>query len=342
MPVNIKINLHSTIEKLFRLLFLLPGNFSKFIDVFVFIYFKPTLMRTVATLVFMALLPVLSIKAQRPIVVYEDTLRFGNSGVPAITVSIPEADYEKTLRNWIREQETGTRSKVVTEGSSMSIFGANFKDISSTPVNVYSTLANKDTALLLTVAFELKKDEYVGKGSGETELAKAKIYMFNFSKNQYLDFANEELKAEQAKLRTIEKDLSSLQSNESKLARSIAKNNRAVLRERERLTGLNNDLTTASAAIAEHTGQLAEIPDETERQEKEKYIKGLEKDKKKIQRSIRSSENKLKKANSAIDKANRDLPRNDKTQERIRQQIAAQEAVVQKYVDKVNRIRSYK
>ena len=298
-------------------------------------------MRTFSTLVFLIVFTAVSLLGQKPIEVYEDTLQLVNAGIPALTVNIPEVDYNNTLRTWIRELESGTKSKVLTEGNNMSIFGANFKDISPTPVNVYSTLTNKDTALILTVAFELRRDEYVGKGSGETELSNAKIYMFNFSKNQYLEFANEELKAEQGKLRAIEKDLSSLQSSESRIARSLARNNRNVLREKEGLIALNNDLTTASAAIAEHTSLLATMPEGTARDEKEKYIKGLERDKRKLQRTIRSSENRLKKANNAIDKANRDLPRNDKTQDRIRQQISAQEAVVQQYTDKVNRIRAY-
>ena len=298
-------------------------------------------MRTFSTLVFLIVFTAVSLLGQKPIEVYEDTLQLVNAGIPALTVNIPEVDYNNTLRTWIRELESGTKSKVLTEGNNMSIFGANFKDISPTPVNVYSTLTNKDTALILTVAFELRRDEYVGKGSGETELSNAKIYMFNFSKNQYLEFANEELKAEKGKLRAIEKDLSSLQSSESRIARSLSRNNRNVVREKERLISLNNDLTTLSAAITEHSSQLATMPDGAARDEKEKYIKGLEKDKKKLQRAIRSSENRLKKANNAIDKANRDLPRNDKTQDRIRQQISAQEAVVQQYTDKVNRIRAY-
>lgn len=299
-------------------------------------------MKRIYTLLLLLALTTLFLKAQMPITVYEDTLQFGSSVAPGITVNIPEADYEKTLRNWIREQESGTKSKVVTESNGMSIFGANIKDISATPVNIYSTLVKQESELLLSVAFELRKDEYISLNTGEGDLAKAKAYLFNFSKNQYLDFASEELKVEQSKLRSIEKDLSSLQSRESRLSRSLGKSNRTVVRERDRLVVLNNDLTTASAAIAEHSSQLSTMLPGTGRDEKEKYIKNLEKDRKKLQRSIRSSENRMKKANSAIDKANRDLPRNDRTQERIKEQFSEQQAVVQTYTDKLNRIRAYK
>ncbi|MBW6500009.1 MAG: hypothetical protein K0B05_01340 [Bacteroidales bacterium] len=299
-------------------------------------------MKRIYTFLLLLAITALCLKAQLPINVYEDTLQFGSSVAPGITVNIPEADYDKALRSWIREQESGTKSKVVTENNGMSIFGANIKDISATPVNIYSTLVKQESELLLSVAFELRKDEYISMNTGEGDFAKAKAYLFNFSKNQYLDFAGEELKAEQAKLRSIEKDLSSLQSRESRLSKSLGKNNRTVVRERERLIGLNNDLTTASAAIAEHSSQLGTMLPGAERDEKEKYIKSLEKDKKKLQRSIRSSENRMKKASSAIDKANRDLPRNDRTQERIKEQLSAQQAVVQTYTEKLNRIRAYK
>lgn len=299
-------------------------------------------MRKIITIVCLCLLPAVSLTAQKPIYVYEDTLQLGNSQIPALTVVIPEVEYDNALKSWIKEQESGTRSKVVTENGNISIFGANMKDISPTPVNIYSNLSDKDTALLLSVAFELRKDEYIGKASAETDLANAKIYLFNFSKNQYIDFATEELKAEESKLRNIEREFSSLQNNESKISRSLAKNNRTVIREKEELINLNNELTSLNAAIEEHSIQLAGMLDGTARDEKEDYLKDLEKDKKKVQRSIRRSENRLKKAENAINKANRDLPRNDNNQERIREQIKKQASVVEQYTEKLNRIKAYK
>ena len=67
--------------------------------------------------------------AQKPIIVAIDSVLTGNSIYPGLTVTIPEVDFDKTLKNWIKEQESGTKSKVVTENGEMSIFGAIKKNI---------------------------------------------------------------------------------------------------------------------------------------------------------------------------------------------------------------------
>jgi len=53
-------------------------------------------MKRIYTLLLLLALTTLCLKAQMPIKVYEDTLQFGSSVAPGITVNIPEADYEKT------------------------------------------------------------------------------------------------------------------------------------------------------------------------------------------------------------------------------------------------------
>jgi hypothetical protein len=109
----------------------------------------------------MIMASVFFLDAQQPVIVTDDSLMFGNSRLPALAVTIPEVSYETSLREWIKQLETGTKSKVVTENGEMSIFGAIIKNITENPVNVYSRFDNADTLLRLIVAFEPKKDEYI-------------------------------------------------------------------------------------------------------------------------------------------------------------------------------------
>ncbi len=83
--------------------------------------------------------------AQKPILVLEDSILIGNYLYPGFNVTIPEANFENTLKNWVKLQETGTKSKVQTEDGEMTIFGAIIKQVSSAPVNIYSRLLNEDT-----------------------------------------------------------------------------------------------------------------------------------------------------------------------------------------------------
>ena len=77
------------------------------------------------------------------------------------------------------------------------------------------------------------------------------------------------------------------------------------------------------------------------KKEKAEQIKDLEKRKKKALNSIESSENKINRSDSEIDKATGDIPRNERMQEKVREQIIAQEAVYQRYADKLKKIKSY-
>ncbi len=297
-------------------------------------------MKSKITLILLMLIPY-GISAQKPVLITEDSLKIGKSLAPALTVSIPEAEYEKTLKNWIKELQSGTKSKVVTENGEMSIFGAKIKEISPNPLNVYSKLTAVDSIVQIVVSFEVKKDEYIDKNNGEADFVRAQNYLKEFAKDQYIDVAKDQADREQKKLRDLQKELSSLENEKSHLQRSIQSDNSTIASEKENIAVQNNELATVTAALLEQNNQLDTIKDEIAKKAKEAAIKDLEKRKKKALNSIESSENRVNKSNNNIDKANGDIPKNEKMQEKLRDQIAEQEAVYQSYADKVKKIKSY-
>lgn len=298
-------------------------------------------MKTKFTLVFLLIVPFFGINAQLPVIVSEDSLKIGNSLVPGLSVTIPEADYDKTLKEWVKEMQSGTKSKVVTENNEMSIFGARIKSISPNPVNIYSRLVRLDSMLQLYAAFELKKDQYIERVSDETVFNKAQNYLKEFSKTQYIAVAKDQANAEEKKLRDLQKELSSLENEKSRMQRSIQSNNSSILSEKENINAQNSELATVSAALTEQNAQLTTMEAGPAQKEKMEQIKELEKRKKKAQNSIEASERKISRADSDIDKDTGDIPRNERMQEKLKEQIAGQEAVYQRFADKLKRIRSY-
>ncbi len=298
-------------------------------------------MKSHFTLTLFVLIPFFGINAQKPVIVSDDSLKIGNSLLPALSVTIPEVDYDKALKVWTRELQSGTKSKVVTENSEMSIFGAKIKDISPNPINVFSKLVRLDSVLQLFVTFEKKKDVYVERSSGEADYTKAQDYLKKFAKNQYIDVAKDQADVEEKKLRDLQKELSSLENEQSRMQKSIQSNNASILDEKDNITLQNNELNTVSAALAEQNSLLAAMEAGPAQKEKADQIKELEKRKKKALNSIESSQNKINRANNEIDKDNNEIPRNGRMQEKVREQIINQEAVYQKYADKLKRIKSY-
>jgi DNA repair exonuclease SbcCD ATPase subunit len=298
-------------------------------------------MKSVSALVLLIGISCHGVMAQMPVTLTTDSLKLGKGSLPAISVTIPEVTYENTLKSWIRELESGTKSKVITENGEMSIFGAKVKDVSPNPINVYSKLVKLDSILRLTVSFELKKDQYAERLSLPSEFAKAEVYLKEFAKSQYIDLVKDQVNVEEKKTREIEKELSSLEKEKTNLQKSIESLNNDIVTENGNLTVLNNEVTALSNEIVEENKQLSSITDEPTKKAKNDYINGLEKKKKKVQNSIESAQNKINKSNNEIDKAKVEIPKNERMQEQVSSKIEKQQAVLGKFNDKLKKIKSY-
>jgi len=282
------------------------------------------------------------LKAQKPITVTEDSLSFGKGSLPGLTVTIPEVNYEKTLKDWTKELQSGTRSKLVKEGNEMTIFGARIKDISPDPLNVYSRMATgNDSVVNLSVAFEVKKDQYIESNTNETDLNKAKNYLKEFAKNEYAELAKDQSDNEEKKLRDLQKDLSSLEREKSRLQKTIESANTILFNEKQNLTVQQNELNSVSDEIVEQNKQLGTPEADAVKKEKTDYLNNLEKRKKKAENAIQSSQDKIDKANNEIEQANKEIPENTTKQQEMNEKIKDQQVVVQKYEDKVKTIKGY-
>jgi predicted nucleic acid-binding Zn-ribbon protein len=284
---------------------------------------------------------VVGLKAQKPVKVIEDSIKIGNNLYPGFNVTIPEVDYNKTLRNWIKEQENGTKSKVMTENGEMTIFGAIVKEISQNPVNIYSKLMNEDTLSRLLVCIELKKDQYLDAAVGDIQLTAAKNYLKEFAKSQYIDFIKDELAAEEKKLRDLNQELNSLENSKARSQKTARNKRSAVNDEQEKLLVKNNELSVLSNEIIAKNNEMMSMPVGPGRDAMTSQINELEKRKKQLQKEINQSENKIRKAKSAIDQADRSIPRNEDEQAVMKAKIASQQAVVQQFVDKLNTVKRY-
>ncbi len=281
------------------------------------------------------------LNGQKPIKVLEDSVQFGNYLYPGFNVTIPEAIFDNVLKNWVKLQESGTKSKVQTENGEMTIFGALIKEVSPAPVNIYSRLMNEDTLSRLLVCIELKKDQYVEPASGDIQMTSAKDYLKEFAKSQYIDFIKDELAAEEKILRDLNKELGNLQSSKARTQRT-AKNNRSTVNdEQEKLLVKHNELSLLSNEIINKNNEMMAMPVGAGRDAMSKQIDELEKRRKKLQNEIGKAEKRVGKAKSAIDQADRSIPRNENEQDVMKSKIDAQQAVVQRFMDKLNTVKLY-
>lgn len=278
---------------------------------------------------------------QKPIKVLEDSVQFGNYIYPGFNVTIPEAGYDKILKDWTKTQENGTKSKVQTENGEMTIFGAIIKEVSPAPVNIYSRMMNEDTLTRLLVCIELKKDQYVEPASGDIQLTAAKNYLKEFAKSQYMDFIKEELAAEEKILRSLKNELGSLESSKARNQRTAKNKRNTVNDEQEKLLVKHNELSLLSNEIINKNNEMMAMPVGAGRDAMATQVDELEKRRKKLQKEISQGENRISKAKSDIDQADRAIPRNETEQSVMKSKIDAQQAVVQSFIDKLNNVKLY-
>jgi peptidoglycan hydrolase CwlO-like protein len=299
-------------------------------------------MKTIGSFVLLALTITSAVlNAQKPITVTEDSVSFKDTRYPGLVVTIPEVNYETAQKNWIKELQSGTKSKVVTDKKEMTIFGANIKDISPNPVNIYSEFINQDTLLLLMVTIELEKNKYVEKANGENELTRAKTFLKQFARDQYVDRVEDELKSENKNLKDLESELESLQNKKLHILTSIQSNKSDSIQAANNINILNSEIAGLTTEIMDQNNQLISMQPGAVKDEKTDYIKAIEKKKKKAYNEVESLENKISKLHSENEQFNDEIVKNESDQEATKAKITQQQLVVQKCEEKLKTVKGY-
>jgi predicted nucleic acid-binding Zn-ribbon protein len=298
-------------------------------------------MKTIVAIQFVVFFSLSVVFSQKPIILSDDSISFGTGKYPGIIITIPEVNFEKTQKEWIKVLEKKTKSEVTKNVDELSIFGTNIDDFSANPVNVFSKFQNLDTMVRMLVVVELQKDKYLSKSTGENELIRGKNYLKKFAREQYVDFTADELKTEEKKLKNLTNELQSLKKDKSKLQDEIQSCNKDITNEKNNITIKNNELITVTNEIVNQNSQLNAMQEGAIKEQKKDYIKDLEKRKKKIMNDIESSGKKINKANEAILDADAAIPKNETRQGEYRLKIESQELAVKKVTEKLNVIKNY-
>lgn len=279
--------------------------------------------------------------AQKPVSIENKNIVFKHGENPGFIVSIPEVSTELVGKAWTKQQEKFTKSKVQNDGGELSIFGAVVKDVTAEPLNIYSYIKSQDSVCIMYVSFELKPKEYIKEESGEA-FTKAKLFLLNFAKDQYLELANDQLKVQEIKLKRLNNELESTKKDKEKLEKMIVSNGVDVNARNDELVVMRSNVKTLNEELVKQNSQYITLEEGTIKEEKKKYINELEKRIKKTNRDIESSEKKIVELKEeALLAQNEGIPANLKEQERIKAEIEKQNSVVLLATEKCNNIKAF-
>lgn len=276
---------------------------------------------------------------QKPIKITDDSLKFGNTSCPGIWVEIPEVNIEVIRNSWVKTIEKGTKSKSIVAGNEITLFGALIKDITETPVNVFSSVNGQDSLVRLFVALELSRDVFTGINSREHEQLKS--FVKQFAKDQYIKVAEDQLSVQESKLKELEKELSSARKAKEKLEKEIQSANTSISEENYKISSIKKELSVTESSLDLKSTELSTMPEGEARKAVQGEVKELQKQKKNQLKAISVAENKISRAKTVISDNNNEITKNLKVQEDLVEKIGGQEAVVSKYSDKLKTIESY-
>jgi septal ring factor EnvC (AmiA/AmiB activator) len=276
--------------------------------------------------------------AQKPIEFTDDEVKFGNSQCPGVWVTIPEGELDKVKKDWEKLIEKGSKSKALVNGNEITIFGAMLKDISGATINIFSSVIGQDSVVKLFAAVELTRDVFAVANTPEYENLKSVLKQF--SKDQYISVAKDQLSAQEKILKEMEKDISSLRKEQEKLEKGIESANTTISEETYKIATAENQLKETSTSLDAKNNELSNVsPDAKKALESE--IKSLEKQKKSLEKDIASSESKISKSKVVIEENTKAVPVNQTSQDELGIRINEQRMVVSNYTQKLANIEAY-
>jgi len=296
-------------------------------------------MKSLSIFLFILAISFSSAKAQKPITLNDDSVKFGNRYFPGIWLNIPEAKAEQVKTSWIKALEKGTKSKVTVEKNEMTIFGANIPDFSESSLNIMSKIADHDSIANLFVSVETKRDVFVGPNSEEYK--KLTEYLKKFGKEQYVKVAKDQLAAEEDKLATLEKSLKAARKDKEKFDKAIQSSNIKIVEANDEIKRLNKEVEATDGTIEKNTSALSSLNDGDAKKKKQSELKDLQKKKKNALKDINSAENSISKANTAIDDNTKSIEENTAAQNELVQNIDQQKIVVSQFQKKLLAIQAY-
>jgi len=278
-------------------------------------------------------------KAQKPVTLSEDSVKFGNRYFPGFWLTIPEAKPEVVKTNWVKAIEKGTKSKVSSNRNEMTLFGALLPNFTSGSVNIMSKVENYDSLTQLFVSVESARDVFVGETSEEFD--KLNTFLKKFGKDQYIIVAKEQLSNEESKLKELDKNLKSARKDKEKFEKSIQSSKVRITQNNDNITAINKELEILDIRIDNCSTLLSTMDDGDAKKAKKTELKSLQKKKKGLSKDINSAENSISKANTSIADNTANIEMNGTTQKELVDKITQQKLTIIRFQKKLKTIEAY-
>jgi hypothetical protein len=203
----------------------------------------------ICTAYLLLLMMTAQVKAQDALKVEIESQPSSTDAQAIFFVDIPQATQAQVEKDWLRY--VGRRSKgrsSVNAGQHMQV-GAVNKNVSAEPFDVGSKVVGTPSGVRLSAWLTRNGLAFVNKESVTGQDLAVKKYLRDFAVAQYRSAVRDELKAEQSKLKDMERSMVGLEKSGDKSGRAVSSNERSKERTGKAMETSQTDIDQKSARI---------------------------------------------------------------------------------------------
>ncbi len=279
--------------------------------------------------------------AQDQITVQQTQMTTESGIVPAYRVLIPQTIQSKVIKDWGRMviSETGrkVRKKPAITKAEYSIDSVFIKQIAEEPFNLHSSFMQKKNGVEMETAFN-HKGEYID-STNMLLNERASLYMRNFAIAQYREAVIDEIKSEERKLADLNEQLDQLVKENTRYKKNISSyNNDTVDLKQENIMqaklkeGKNQEIMQQEINVSRAKS------DPVKYKEQKKKLSEYKQEKKQISNRIKRNDRQIVSIVSDIEKSRRLITMNDQEQEKHKEAIESQMALIEQIRQKLENI----
>jgi len=277
--------------------------------------------------------------AQKEISVSETAREMSRGLQPAFMVNIPETGIKEVEKAWTKHLQKGSRSRVSSGKQELLMPDARVEGIQAGNIAVHSQLFASGGDVMLYAFFEI--DSVFFHSEKDPDIARSiRSYLRDFAVETYRSSVESQLRAEENKLKAMERGLEGLRDEEKRNEKLIKENEREISKLQDEIKVNDSDEDRKAEEIERKkdlVSTLGNFPEEQAKAEKE--LKVLKKEKRRMQSRKESMHRKIDKLEDQIKKAERDIRIGKEKQRLQEKQNTGQEEAVRLVRKKLDAIR---
>jgi DNA repair exonuclease SbcCD ATPase subunit len=288
------------------------------------------------------LLAATSAFAQDSLVVNEIRDDMSTGIKPAYSVFIPGTQFKFVESSWKKKLKSG-KGEITEKKNEIILVKGLLADISSDTMTVVSRIEPSEEnkpGTNVTVFFIASDSTFINSVQTPSIDKRAKTYLRAFAVEQYKNSVVNEISIEDRKLNEMKEDLRRLERENENCTKKINSKKNDNARLQEEISAGADQIETKSGEITLHEDALKDASKSDIKEEEEKKIKQLQKERNKLSEELESDKKSLEKNNSQIDDLQKKFELNKSTNiPHLKDEIEKQKEVVADLSKKLNSIK---